>query len=341
MDHGESTRIGPSEPAQREPAAATANVRPFARLVRARTGRRPALSRLAMALVLVLSLATMLVFGLARVSHSVLAWLHGQPEYQQAWREIELAPAPPRWIKSGRAGLLERVRTQAGEPEWVSVLDLDLARIERDFKLHSPWVAGVDRVERTYPNRLVVRLRYREPVALVRRPDRDAIIIDKDAVILPAIDLERAFTGPLIAITSDKPRVNPPVNPRAGLVYSTGEQSQPDPDIAAAAKLAAFLKSHQAQPGSLPPRLRITVINPYYSGGLIAQTDDETLIVWGDAPGDEAPGSLTADEKWDLVRELFTTKGSTRVKYPDYLEFSQKRLRPRHREGVMAPGQGP
>lgn len=328
MQERETPRPITSEPAVEAPRPT--GPRPFSRLVASPATRRPAIARLLMAAVAGVALLLGLVALSKRTALAVAAWLYSQPDYYQAFRAIELDPPSPPWIKSGRQGLLDQVRAQSGQPEWIPVLSLDLTELERAFKLHSPWVARVERIERAYPNHLRVRLRYREPVGetlWLHRTDLKPIVVDGDGVILPLDDLERSAAGQLIGIVAERP----PADPQPGRFWDTiepqGGLTQPDTKIAAAARLAAFFKDRQTQAATRSPLLSIVQINPGYARGLVAVAADKTEIVWGDPPGSEPPGELSADSKWTLLRHWFETPGQRPVAYPDYLEFSDRRLR--------------
>jgi hypothetical protein len=298
-----------------------------------------AVPRVTLAVIVSLLILVLLLLGGARARQATLSWLSGQPEYVCNFREITLEPSPPPWIKSGRDGLLERVLSESKAPEWLPVLDLDLSGIERAFKLHSPWVERVERVERAYPNLLVVRLRYREPVAEAQwpgnRPPR--IVVDREGVILPVDDLDWLAAGPLIWIMKVKPPADPLPGRFWGVGEASGELAQPDPKVAAAAQLAAFFKARQRQGHAIPPDWRIVAIDTDQAPALWTLTANETLIFWGDPPGCEPPGELTADQKWTLFREWVQNPASAPVKYPDFLEFAKRRVR-RHSDGRPTGG---
>src|SRR4051812_38455292 len=97
----------------------------FARWATATAPRRPAVSRLGLAAALTVGAVGLLGYGGSQVVRLLVAWLHRRPEYQLPCRQIVLDPPPPPWIRTGRLGLLERVRLQARWPEPLPVLELD------------------------------------------------------------------------------------------------------------------------------------------------------------------------------------------------------------------------
>jgi hypothetical protein len=197
----------------------------------------------------------------------------------------------------------------------------------------------VNRIERGHPNTLTVRLNYREPVAeslWVDRTDLKPIVVDGEGVILPLSDLNRAGAGPLLSVVAE----HPPVDARPGRFWGTSEPpdnlSQPDPRIAAAARVAAFLKARQASERTRLGPVSIIQVNPNYPGGLVIVASDQSVILWGVAPGCEPPGELTADEKWSLLRAWFETPGRGPVKYPTYLEITPRGVKPVPARGSQA-----
>ena len=94
-------------------------------------------------------------------------WLHGRQQYKVEFREIVLDPPAPAWYRWGSKGFLDRVRAAARSPRRMPALDLDLRKLVLTFQRYS-WVKQVGGARLTHPNRLVVRLTYREPVARLR-----------------------------------------------------------------------------------------------------------------------------------------------------------------------------
>jgi hypothetical protein len=312
------------DPPDRPPPETAPPPSPAERLARWATAsapRRPAVSRLGLAAALAVVAVGLLGYGGSQAVGLLVAWLHRRPEYQLPWRQIVLDPAPPPWIRTGRLGLLERVRRQARWPEPLSVLDLDPADLARDFRNGSPWVVQVRRVERSYPNRLAVRLAYREPVAEARF-GRAVYVVDGDAVFLPAEELDREAAGPLVRLLG----LGPPEDGRPGLYW--GHPAEPDPDAAAAARLAAFLKERawKAETARPPPR-PIAIRRREPDGALCILGADRVWICWGEAPGGEAPGRPSAAEKWEMLRAWARRPGPAAVADPDFLDFT--------REGVV------
>jgi hypothetical protein len=69
--------------------------------------------------------------------------------------------------------------------------------------------------------------------------------------------------------------------------------------------------------------------------GLFAKTAMEMWVCWGDPPGSEAPGTLTADAKWAMLRDWPRDHVPSEVAANDFLEFSKDRIK--HRRGKASP----
>ncbi|MBX6315339.1 MAG: FtsQ-type POTRA domain-containing protein [Isosphaeraceae bacterium] len=256
-----------------------------------------------------------------------IGWLHDRPAYQARFGEIVLDPAPPPWIRSGAAGLLERVRERAKLPEPLPVLGLDLGEIRRAFAKHSPWVEAVERVERSYPNRLIVRLRYRRPVAVVWEGPGAELVLDREAVVLPGRDLDRQAAGPLIEIQGLKP----PLNAREGLTLGradgTAEVETGERLARSAAKLAAFLQGRLADAPLARRKAQVVMIHVCDGAPrLWAKTGEDLWIAWGEAPGEETPGNVLARTKWDLYRDWVERQDPYRLQESRDREGTQEYL---------------
>jgi hypothetical protein len=267
-----------------------------------------------------LALLVLIGAGVARSWRTALNWLARRPHYQSSFREIELSPAPPPWIKSGRAGLLLHVRDGAKWPERFSSLELDLGDLRLAFQRESPWVQEVTSIERTYPNRLVVHLYYREPVAYVPMAAQSpSIFLDREGVVLPDDDITLSAAQPLFEIRL----ASAPAEGRAG--YSFSVLDKPDGQARyeparAAARLAGFLKDKEA---AAP--IRAAVIHAQQSG-LFVQTADGGMIFWGRPPRDERPGELLADQKWLLLRDWVKTHTMGECRPPEFLDIREGRV---------------
>ena len=289
---------------------------------RDRDSPRLVLSRVVVAILAsVLGLAVAGVGG-SQVLGSLKHWLHGQKRYETTFAAIELDPPPPAWYRGGRPLFLRGVQETAQRQDVpFSALDVVLAELRREFRLYS-WVKRVSLVERSFPNLIVVHLDYRSPVARASLPGRPGLVLlDDDGVILPADDVDPEAVGRATLLSG----FEPPFEPRPGRVWSSSE-GKPDERVLAAVKLAAFLQSALACPGEpVSPVLQPKVIYPVLNAtdGLWLENSEKSLVYW-DPPGAERPGSLTAEEKWELLKRWLPRRPPAPVKRPYFLRFTKE-----------------
>ncbi|WZO96838.1 hypothetical protein EP7_003843 [Isosphaeraceae bacterium EP7] len=331
--------------------------RRFSGLSRPAGVRHIARARLIAAILLGLALFVALFAGGSRGLAGIRAWLHGQDTYQIRFDEIELTPKPPPWIQSGARGILESVQRDGHWNRPISLLDpAEPENLYRSFALDSPWVERVVRVEPRFPRQLTVELRYREPVAYVSWKDpTENYVIDGDAVILPLDDLDRTATGPLPRIvtqtetkSSGPPNEVPrPYERKPGYPWKSPPDEADRPNSTAvaksgsmspqlgAARMAALLRTHREDADKIAPT--ILMIFPDEGRGIFLSTADGTTILWGEAPGDERPGSHDAATKWRFLQEWVSRQGTLSLSRPDFLIFGRHGLRPNSEPDSPAP----
>jgi hypothetical protein len=256
-----------------------------------------------------------------------VGWLHHQPQYQFPFSRIRLLPEPPPWYRGGAQEFLKRVRHGAGECEHIATLDVVPERLALAFKKYA-WVEDVTRVT-IAPGRIECELRYRQPVAWVDLSGGKQHIVDAHAIILQADEIDPDQLGQVIKISGEG--LSAPADPRAGVIWkwqgSATDLGQPDPRIEAAAKLAGFVKAQgRIRDGESSRALRVIeiIVTDFASRGLFMMNAEGAEIWWGRTPGDEAPGTLTAEQKWTM---LVDWQRSTRARFlvdGDYWAFSRK-----------------
>jgi hypothetical protein len=199
-----------------------------------------------------------------------------------------------------------------------SALDLNLAELNREFRLYC-WTRRVRLVERKWPNRIVVHLDYRIPVARAALPGKPGrALVDADGVIVPWEDVDEEMAGMLPLIHGP----DPPFEPRPGRAWLSSD-GKADERLLAAVRLAAFLASAQA---SRPLELlsQVKVIHSLPKDGLFIESGESTLIYWVDAPGAERPGCLTAEQKWEMLLRWLPHRPKAPVVRPNYLAFKKE-----------------
>lgn len=204
-------------------------------------------------------------------------------EYRLRTDRMEIAP-PPRDVPPD---IVRQVIRRANLPADVSLLDDDLTRrIAEAFSAH-PWVAEVVSVQKSFPPRISVELKYRVPVAMVE-VSGGMYPVDANAVLLPPEDFSLADTRRYPVIRGIASRPAGPAGARWG-----------DPVVSAAGKLAEKLKPVWRD-------LQLSAIRPFKSPSPADAGDDPQFelttrggsrILWGRAPGSDHPGELTAEQK--------------------------------------------
>jgi hypothetical protein len=227
-------------------------------------------------LVALLMLAGVLLLGRAARDELV-----AQDRYTGAFAEIECAPP----MGMEREAFLDEVQYLASQPDRLPLLDETLAaRLAEAFARH-PWVERVERVEVTARRQVHVRLAYRVPVMAVpswpREPgDPELTVVDGSGVLLPPLLSGQGLPELANAVTR-------PAGP-SGTAWG-------DPVVLAAARTAALLQPHQE---------RLQVQKYEVKEGVVRLVlKDGGRVVWGGAPGEEAAGEPTAEEKLQRLWE--------------------------------------
>jgi hypothetical protein len=306
--------------------------RRFAKLVESPVARRVALPRILLAAAILLSLIVLVIWG---GSKFLVHWVATQPDYQLRFSEIDLIPEPPPWVRCGKSGILEQIRNEANHDEKLSLLNLDLEVLEKDFR-RCWWVKGVTLVERSYGS-LAVHLIYRKPVAVVvrRESTRVAYPIDADAVFLRPVDIDwiaedppfqvRGIADPLIEIR----RVQHSRPPKPGVPWkrsgSAGSLEEDDPMVLKAARLAGFLQRQKRSTasGSVLANFVSIIIPDEPNGPYFLQDAEQNLVNWGEAPGDERQGESSSETRWKMLLARVDRHGPLNAKYPNYLSFTR------------------
>lgn len=291
--------------------ASPEDARRFARLLPVRTVRRVAVGRLVAILAGLVGVAALVVSGGTRALQAAMTWLHHQPAYLLAFRDIEVrSPGGgplPTWLRTGRVGLLERARLGGAYPETISVPDLDLERFATTMTRESPWARAVERVQRVGRNRVVVEVEVREPVAVIQLGDaRNSMLIalDRDGVVLPDEDLDREAAGPLILLAGMAPRTLPDgvkeSRPGRRLQLADNVGGAPAEVLLEATRLAGFFREVGAHRGRPQAPCQITVIQEDARGALWAQTADRAMLLW--RPAASGAADLASNrEKWEVL----------------------------------------
>lgn len=242
--------------------------------------------------------------------------------YVFAFREIQLEPEPPAWIKLGASGLLEAIRTSAHRPETESIATLDLERLSQDIAAN-PWVAKVNHADKRFPNRVRVKVEYREPVAVAKTP-QGPVYLDAIGVVLPAAELAPKRSGPLFLLQVGE--AIPPLRAgvRWGMAPMPDGETAPDSRITSACELAKALKSLGANRPERDSRLQVVALHPHHPSGLFVELGGEIMVLWGKTAG--APEAIK--QKWEILEDWVDHGGPATLvrRRKEYLEFRGKAL---------------
>jgi hypothetical protein len=302
----------------------------FRRFDFVRPERQLDLTRLLAAGALLIVLVTAFGYLGNQSVRSAVAWLHRQPQYQIRFLDIQLQEAPPPWFRGGVDAFLRQVRENAKEDEVLAVLDLPQDRIELDFK-QFPWVDNVLRVEYP-PQGINVHLAYKTPVAMIPSPGGEALLLDRKGHLLPADDVDLARLGPLIKI-SDRGLAHPAGAQTGHGIWKAAvlgvEGERLERAVLRAARLAGFVQDRaRASEVHTNPAIRVLAIWATHPSGLFLQTAEGNMVLWGEAPGEEAPGALEASEKWELLKKWAKTPSRPSLPQGDYWAFTRSELKP-------------
>jgi hypothetical protein len=220
---------------------------------------------------------------------------------------------------------LDQVREAAGYGQSIEVLSEDLSHLRDAFAGHSPWVQRVARIERLYPNRLIARLAYREPVAKLGTEKSRSLYLDREGIVLPASDIDEAAARPLIPLKLEGPMSV--VDIRAGraitVVQSPGAQPVTAP-MRAAARQASFLRAQLLAHAKNPPPFTIDAIYvDARSISLAIVAQPVAMILW-ETPGKRGDGApLGDDDKWTRLLAWTDAHDITKITSDEWLQISR------------------
>jgi hypothetical protein len=242
--------------------------------------------------------ATLLV-AVAAIGAFIYSWHRwgavatGSPDYVVTPELIDISPQPA-WIHGS-------IKADVVRTAGVKRLDLRdaklLEHLASAFALH-PWVAKVVRIEKQFPARVHVQLKYRQPVAVVEiapQGQHGLLFIDEESVLLPSDDFGPDQAKDYLRIAGEA-ETTPSV-------YGTRWGSD---RIAGAARVAvAFGKRWK------PLELYRIVAAQTRDGRLEYElrTQKGARIIWGGMPGNETQAEPSAEQKIAALEQFVRNKG--------------------------------
>jgi hypothetical protein len=215
------------------------------------------------------------------------------PDYLLTPDRLVVTPQP-KWIHADVKAEVIRSSDLSSR----NVRDPKLAEeIAAAFALH-PWVAMVVRVEKHFPARVDVTLEYRRPVAAVEianRGEAGLLFVDGLGVLLPSTDFAQSQAKGFLRIAAGDE------TPAGGYGVAWGSER-----VSGAASIAAAF-GQKWQPLGL---YRVVAVETT-AGDLTYElrTKSEARVVWGAAPGQEALGEPSPEQKIAALEHLVSDKG--------------------------------
>ncbi len=234
--------------------------------------------------------------------------LRSLPQYRVTASSVTLSPQPP-WIRSDvkleafRDGGLLGDTTGSGGLSVLDSPDRLEQRVATALAFH-PWVRSVGKITKSPPNRLLVEVDYRRPLAAIY----DGSIfspIDREAMLLPPGDLARVELGLLPRIDLRQMlRDGGAAQPRPGDRWT-------DPRVIGAVALVAALGDSWVSlrlvdvAPSRSPEIRHNERHYVYE----LRTTSNTRIAWGTAPGHGPLDESPFEAKLDRLRTYIMRNG--------------------------------
>jgi hypothetical protein len=155
-------------------------------------------------------------------------------------------------------------------------------------------------------------------------------------VILPLDDiLPQGVKSPVQIVGKG---IRPPYQPRPGVSWNEAKEgdqlTRVNSKVASAARLARWLHDKLSKSTELSPALRFEVVNVDPNGYQFIMNVEKAYVFWGESPGSEPKGELTAAEKWELIESWVKANKGIQEKYPAFLKFKDRKLVPEPGGGV-------
>jgi hypothetical protein len=247
-------------------------------------------------------LGLFLVATLLTIGGGIALWQANQADlvdrgqFQLTWDRLTVSPQPNYLITDVKQAAFEGSRLAD-----LNLLDLDLcSKVHAAFAVQS-WVEEV-RVQKSRSG-VDVALIFRQPAAMVEFGEDLLLPIDRNGIVLDGAAFDSSLTEQFLRIGVENPQVG-------SLVQG---DTWPDERIVAAAMIAGYLQPFARNWGIVRIAHRPTIL-----GSTAPEGDFELLthrgtsgmrVVWGNPPGYEANGEVTAQVKVETLGGWIAERG--------------------------------
>ena len=204
---------------------------------------------------------------------------------------IRLNPAP-NWIRNDIADSV----FSRQELAQTSLLDSDATQKVWDAFAADSRVAKVVQVVKR-PDAIEVTLEYRQPVGMVEVGEHHLLAVDAEGVVLDGKDFQQEAAVQYLRIAVERPMIR---GMKPGGPW-------PDDRIVAAAKIAELIGALESP---LAIHRVVSLDGPGWNlerhGSFELWTADQVRFVWGNAPGFEAAGEASAEEKLQALADQWS-----------------------------------
>ena len=242
----------------------------------------------------------------------IKSWVQRQSVFSLNPSNVTLTPEPPDWLTDGREKVLALLPELISKEEnTASALTIDPNEIARRLLVKMPWVESVKAVRVLHPDRLVLELAYRRPVAALSLVKQGVILLDSHGVVLKSADVRKDYLDNMIQFNYADRLVDQVVQ-RGGKhpAQLAPGQAWNDVRIAESLALAGFLTEQDLARKRLRRLFRL-IDAANVQDNLLVRTSEDLWISWGRPPGQEQPGEPKAETKWRLLMEWLQLHGQS------------------------------
>lgn len=237
------------------------------------------------------AIVTVSIFLLLIIHREIYAYYMIEPRYQINLQLPLEVMHKPDWCPEPY--FQESVKSSMQLTGRVSLFDKDLIKNVLNAYEKNPWVASVESIEKQFPNKLIIKLETRRPVAMVEVKKWNSrsfyYLVDKDSVRLPG----EYYTVPIASLPLSLPIIvgvrNAP--PQAGEKWL-------DRGLSDALAVGSVLKKY-----NVSARMGISTIDVTNVGGRVSQSNSEIMLLNKDKVQIEWGRPIDTDKQFEMSPE--------------------------------------